>query len=308
MGSGPHNRFMNAITMRSVSKAYDDVPVLDNLDLEVEQGEILALLGPNGAGKTTTIEILEGYRRADHGQVQVLGVDPSSGGAAFRSRIGIVLQQTTSFEHFTVGEMVEMFAETFPNPLPIDEVIDSVGLADRVDHLAANLSGGQRRRLDVACGLVGRPELLFLDEPSTGLDPEARRRMWEVIRALRSRGTTVLLTTHYLEEAEALADRIAVLVGGRVAAIDHPSRLGDRHRAPARISLGVNAPVAGSPGWYTDAAGSWIESHEPERVIAELVARHGALPELTVSRPTLESVYLSMISTTSDAERIEELT
>lgn len=296
-----HNHFMSVITMKSVSKSYDGRTVLEGIDLEVEQGEVLALLGPNGAGKTTAVEILEGYRRADGGQVRVLGTDPIEGGPAFRSRIGIVLQQTTAFEQFTVSETVEMFAATFPDPLPTDQAIGLVGLANRADAMAVDLSGGQRRRLDVACGLVGRPELLFLDEPSTGLDPEARRQMWEVIAGLGDSGTTVLLTTHYLEEAEALADRIAVLVGGRIAADDHPARLGDRHLAPARVAVSTEVEMIGD-GWRTDPSGGFqsLLTRQPDVVVAELMGRHGRLPGLTVTRPTLEDVYLAMIDETAN--------
>ncbi|MDH5522050.1 MAG: ABC transporter ATP-binding protein, partial [Acidimicrobiia bacterium] len=223
------------ISARNLGKSYNDRPVLAGLDLEITAGEIFALLGPNGAGKTTAVEILEGYRRADEGEVRVLGVDPVDGGAGFRNRIGIVLQHTTAFENFTVAETVDMFAVLYPDPMPVAAAIDLVDLTPQAGQLSAELSGGQRRRLEVACGLVGHPEVLFLDEPTTGLDPEARRRMWEIIAAVKDHGTTVLLTTHYLDEAEALADRIGILLGGRLREVADPTRIGGRSEALATV-------------------------------------------------------------------------
>ncbi len=273
------------ISARSVGKSYDDRAVLSGLDLNITGGEIFALLGPNGAGKTTTVEILEGYRRADEGEVRVLGIDPSDGGSAFRSRIGIVLQHTTAFEQSTVAETVEMFAVLYPNPMAVADVIELVELTPQTDQLAVDMSGGQRRRLEVACGLVGRPEVLFLDEPTTGLDPEARRRMWEIIAAVRDQGTTVLLTTHYLDEAEALADRIGILLGGRLQEVADPTRIGGRSEALATVRF---VPPGG------DAV--VIDTEEPATLVAELVAEHGELPELTVTRPSLEDIYLELIA------------
>lgn len=289
---------MNAIELHAVTKAYGDNQVLDGLDLEIGVGEVFALLGPNGAGKTTAVEIMEGYRRADGGHVSVLGADPATAGGGFRARIGIVLQQTTAFERVTVAETVEMFAALFPDPLGVDEAIDLVGLGDRPDHIADTLSGGQRRRLDVACGLVGRPELLFLDEPSTGLDPEARREMWEIIANLSSGGTTVLLTTHYLDEAEALADRIGILLDGRLQDVAEPARVGGRDSAVAtvRFDTGESIPAADLRGWTREGDTLSLQTENPAAVIAELVGRYGELANLTVTRPSLEDVYLDMVA------------
>ena len=306
-GAAPsHNSVMNAIEMHDVGKRYGSLTVLDGLDLSIEAGEVFALLGPNGAGKTTAVEILEGYRRADRGTVQVLGVDPALAGNDFRARIGIVLQTTTAFERTTVLETVEMFAALFPHPLPAADAIGLVGLHDHRNQVADTLSGGQRRRLDVACGLVGRPELLFLDEPTTGLDPEGRRSMWDIVAGLRERGTTIVLTTHYLDEAEALADRIGILLEGRLAEVAEPERIGGRDRGTATVRF------TPPPGWSDPAPeGDWerdddaivIRSDRPDRIVADLVGRFGALAELTVTRPSLEDAYLAMIA---DSTRIRE--
>ena len=309
-----HAEDMEIINVRGVRKTYGTHPVLDGLDLTIEAGEVFALLGPNGAGKTTLVEILEGFRRADTGHVEVLGTQPANGGPNFRARIGIVLQQTTSFEKSTVAETVAMFAALFPNPLGVDEAIDLVGLSDRRNHIADSMSGGQRRRLDVACGLVGRPELLFLDEPSTGLDPEARRSMWSVINRLRDQGTTVLLTTHYMEEAEALADRIGVLLGGTLQAVGSPEVIGNRANAPTTVRFviadatpgddrlrhlaQIGADVVDAPLSATAQRQEHIVSittSTPGRLVQELVSRHGELDRLTVTRPTLEETYLEMV-------------
>jgi ABC-2 type transport system ATP-binding protein len=257
---------------------------------------VFALLGPNGAGKTTTVEILEGYRHRDSGEVLVLGTDPghaskSNGQAAkadergWRDRIGIVLQGTGEFDELTVAEVVHHFAAFYPTPDDPDAVIARVGLSDKAKARTHTLSGGQKRRLDVALGIVGRPELLFLDEPTTGFDPEARREFWQLIRGLAAAGTTIVLTTHYLEEAEALADRVGVIAGGRLIALGTPKQLGDRENALATVS------------WRTPE-GSWEhrQSATPTALVTELATRHdGEIPGLTVTRPTLEDIYLSMI-------------
>lgn len=288
---------MNAIEMHQVAKRYGPLTVLDGLDLEIRVGEVFALLGPNGAGKTTAVEILEGYRRADTGTVQVLGTDPSTAGPHFRSRIGIVLQHTTAFERTTVLETVEMFSALFPNPLRPLDAIGLVGLHDHRNQIADTLSGGQRRRLDVACGLVGRPELLFLDEPTTGLDPEARRAMWEIVAGLRERGTTVLLTTHYLDEAEALADRIGILLDGNLAEVAEPDRIGGRENAMATVRFVPAEPVIDlPPGWERDGDAVTVHAERPDHTVADLFGRFGRLDELTVSRPSLEDTYLEMIA------------
>jgi ABC-2 type transport system ATP-binding protein len=289
-----------AIRVRGLRKVYGDTVAVDGIDLEVAHGEIFALLGPNGAGKTTTVEILEGYRRRDGGEVSVLGADPATanGGRGtradtaarrWRERIGIVLQGTGEFDELTVGEVVRHFARFYPSADDPAHVIERVGLTGKTGARTHTLSGGQKRRLDVALGIVGRPELLFLDEPTTGFDPEARREFWGLIRDLQAGGTTILLTTHYLEEAEALADRVGVIARGRLIAVDTPRLLGSRDSALATVS------------WRT-ADGSWerTQSATPTAVVTDLAARFdGEVPGLTVTRPTLEDIYLDMIGAAS---------
>ncbi|MEU4800931.1 ABC transporter ATP-binding protein [Actinosynnema sp. NPDC023587] len=270
---------MNAIRVRGLRKSYGDYPAVAGVDLDVATGEVFALLGPNGAGKSTTVEILEGLRRRDAGEVSVLGVDPATAPRAWRSAIGIVRQTATDLAETTVVEAVRHFTGYYPDPRDPDEVVELVGLTDQRDVRAGRLSGGQRRRLDVALGIVGRPRLLFLDEPTTGFDPEARRRFWELVRLLAREGSTILLTTHYLDEVEALADRLAVVDAGRVVAEGTPATLGGRHLAQAVVS-------------WVDAAGP--RSHRTDRPAA-LVGRIGEVPELTVTRPSLEDVYLELI-------------
>lgn len=295
---------MNVATMRTVAKRYGDHVVLDGLDLGIERGEVFALLGPNGSGKTTTVEILEGYRRADAGSVKVLGHDPAMRAEALRARIGVVLQHTTAFEHVTVGELVELFAALYPAPLSAGDVIRSVGLESKVDEVAATLSGGQRRRLDVACGIVGRPDLLFLDEPTTGLDPVARRELWMLIAGLREQGTTIVLTTHYLEEAEALADRIGVLLGGRLAAVGTPGELVRHGRACARVSFMPPAGVPEFDAWDRHGRSVWVDTDRPTELVASLAATHGELAGLVVRRPSLEDVYLEMVARWGQADEV----
>jgi ABC-2 type transport system ATP-binding protein len=272
------------VQVRGLRKAYGETHAADGVDLDVVRGEVLALLGPNGAGKTTTTEILEGYRHRDSGEAQVLGVDPGAGDALWRSRIGIVLQTASDLGDLTVEESVSHFAGYYPNPRGVGEVIDAVGLSEKRATRGANLSGGQRRRLDVALGIIGRPELLFLDEPTTGFDPEARREFWDLIRQLQAEGTTIMLTTHYLEEAEVLADRVAVIADGRVIACDIPSRLGGRDESLATVV------------WRDDDGEHQEQTHEPTGVITALSARLGGeIPGLAVHRPSLEDIYLSLI-------------
>ncbi|HYN92524.1 MAG TPA: ABC transporter ATP-binding protein [Pilimelia sp.] len=274
-----------AIRVRGLRKSYAGTPAVAGLDLDVRRGEVFALLGPNGAGKTTTVEILEGYRRRDAGEVTVLGADPGAADAAWRARVGIVLQGTGEFDALTVGEVVRHFATFYPAADDPAEVVARVGLAGKAGARTHTLSGGQKRRLDVALGIVGRPELLFLDEPTTGFDPEARRDFWELIRQLADAGTTIVLTTHYLQEAEALADRVGVITGGRLVAVDAPGRLGQRQDAPATVS------------WRTpDGAAESTSTPTPTALVAELAGRFGGeVPGLTVTRPTLEDAYLAMI-------------
>ncbi len=255
-----HGRISTAVSTRGLVKAYGGRQAVDELDLEVRTGEIFALLGPNGAGKTTTIEILEGYRRRDGGEVSVLGVDPDVGGLAWRSRIGIVLQGTKDAADLTVAEMVEHFARFYPAPRDPDEVIHAVGLQAQSGSRLRALSGGQRRRLDVGLGIVGDPELLFLDEPTTGFDPQARRSFWELVRSLRDAGTTILLTTHYLDEAEQLADRVGVIIGGRIVAVGTVAGLGAEQRRTAVVSWrDAQWPRMRSPPSTLRA--SWSRSH-----------------------------------------------
>jgi ABC-2 type transport system ATP-binding protein len=274
-----------AVRMRGLTKRYGEKVAVDGVDLDVRRGEVLALLGPNGAGKTTTVEMLEGYRRRDAGEVSVLGQDPGSPDRAWRSRIGIVLQSSADNAELTVSELVRHFAGFYPDPRDPDEVIAEVGLeAARCTRTRA-LSGGQRRRLDVALGVIGDPELLFLDEPTTGFDPEARRQFWGLITALRAQGTTILLTTHYLEEAEQLADRVGVISAGRLVEVAPPAELGGRRELAATVV-------------WTDADGRHeAVTQAPTAVVTELAARFapGEVPGLQVLRPTLEDVYLSMV-------------
>ncbi|MER6756411.1 ABC transporter ATP-binding protein [Micromonospora echinofusca] len=274
-----------AISVRGLRKAYGDNVAVAGVDLDVHRGEVFALLGPNGAGKTTTVEILEGYRRRDAGDVDVLGSDPARPAPDWRSRVGIVLQGTGEFDELTVAEVVRHFAGFYADADDPDKVVERVGLAGKAKARTHTLSGGQKRRLDVALGIVGRPELLFLDEPTTGFDPEARREFWELIRDLAAAGTTIVLTTHYLDEAESLADRVGVIAGGRVVEVATPDQLGNRREALATVS------------WRTpDGARQTAESATPTALVAELAARFGGeVPGLTVTRPTLEDIYLRMI-------------
>jgi len=273
-----------AIAVRGLHKKYKDTLAVSGLDLEVRRGEVFSLLGPNGAGKTTTVEILEGYRARDSGDVTVLGVDPGRPPTGWRSRIGIVLQSVNDAAELTVAEMVSHFACFYPDPRSPDEVIDLVGLGAKRKARTRQLSGGQRRRLDVALGILGRPELLFLDEPTTGFDPQARRQFWSLIRQLNDENTTIVLTTHYLEEAEALADRVAVVSAGRILAVGPPSHLGDRDTAMTTVT------------WGGPNGAESVRTNTPTQVVTELARRFdGEIPGLAVRRPTLEDVYLSMI-------------
>ncbi len=282
---GPVNQLGTAVSVRGLVKRYGERTAVDGVDLDIPRGEVFALLGPNGAGKTTTVEILEGYRSRDAGEVSVLGVDPVDATPQWRARVGIVLQSVTDLSELTVAETVRHFAGYYPRPRDPDEVIATVGLTDSATQRTRLLSGGQRRRLDVALGILGRPELLFLDEPTTGFDPAARRQFWELVEDLAREGTTILLTTHYLEEAERLADRVAVIASGRIVAVAEPAALGGRRDAAATVS-------------WTDQDGTRrsVRTDEPTRTVTELAATFvGEVPGLSVSRPTLEDVYLEMV-------------
>nr|WSY56367.1 ABC transporter ATP-binding protein [Streptomyces sp. NBC_00886] len=273
-----------AVDVRGLRKQYGDVTAVDGIDLEIRTGEVFGLLGPNGAGKSTTVEILQGNRGRDAGEVSVLGSDPAKGTRAWRSRVGIVWQDESAPAELTVGETVRHFARYYPRPRDPEEVIGLVGLDAKVDSRIKALSGGQRRRLDVALGVIGGPDLLLLDEPTTGFDPAARRQFWDLIRKLADEGTTILLTTHYLEEAENLADRLAIVAKGRVVAEGGPAALRERHGTGATVE-------------WTEPDGTARVEHTdtPTKVVAELVHRFdGEIPGLLVSRPTLEDVYLRL--------------
>jgi ABC-2 type transport system ATP-binding protein len=283
----------NAIEVSELTKSYGSVEALRGVTFEVAEGEVFGLLGPNGAGKTTTVEILEGYRQRDGGEATVLGHDPGPSPRALRERIGVVLQQSELSPLLTVRETHELFAGYYERPRDVNEVIELVGLGEKRDARLNTLSGGQKRRLDLGVALVGNPELVFLDEPTTGFDPAARRAAWELIRSLRSLGTTILLTTHYLDEAQQLADRVAVLRGGVILKLGTPSELiGDSRDTEIRYSRNGQLVV--------------LETSEPTRVLNELTT--GALEEgrelehLEVRRPTLEDVYLELVGEEADTE------
>jgi ABC-2 type transport system ATP-binding protein len=294
------------ISIRGLHKSYGSIDAVAGIDLHVARGEIFAFLGPNGAGKTTTVEILEGFRTRSGGDVSVLGADPAHPGAAWRDRIGVVLQESQPEPGLTVRECLELYAGYYRSPRDIAETIGLVGLEEKADTLAERLSGGQRRRLDVALALVGDPELIFLDEPTTGFDPSARRTAWSVIRGLRALGKTVFLTTHYMDEAENLADRIAVIAAGRIVAEGTPETLGGRERMAAmlRFTLPDGSKADGLPGSLrplvtSDANGRIVlESRRPLRdvkALADWALERGLdLPDLDLRRPSLEDVYLEL--------------
>jgi ABC-2 type transport system ATP-binding protein len=299
VGGGP------VIKARALEKSYGSLRAVRGIDLEVREGEIFAFLGPNGAGKTTTVEILEGYRHRSGGEVEVLGADPGRATTAWRARIGVVLQSGQLQPLLTVRESLELYAGYYPSPRPVDETIEVVGLTAQRDQRAGKLSGGQQRRLDVALALIGDPELLFLDEPTTGFDPAARRGAWGVIANLRQLGKTVFLTTHYMEEAQTLADRVAIIKGGEIVALGKPSELGGA--AAGRTSIRFRLPA----GTGTDELPSAIAARAQEAdgrlqlatetPVADLALLCGwaleqavDLRDLEVSRPTLEDVYLEL--------------
>jgi ABC-2 type transport system ATP-binding protein len=277
----------SVIQVRGLKKSYGSLAAVAGIDLDIKEGEIFSLLGPNGAGKTTTVEILEGFRDRDSGEVKVLGVDPAVKGTParlWRDRIGIVLQSTQDSGDTTVSETVFHFSKYYSNSKDPLQVIHAVGLEDKAKSLVRDLSGGQRRRLDVALGIIGSPELLFLDEPTTGFDPEARRSFWALIQSLRSSGTTILLTTHYLDEAEALADRVAVINKGQIIEISTPTLLGGRSTSLASVT------------WRTSTGMRTEKSDYPTAFVQKLSSEFGGeVPELQVTRPSLEDIYLEMI-------------
>jgi ABC-2 type transport system ATP-binding protein len=277
----------SAISIKGLRMAYGENEAVRGIDLEVARGEILAFLGPNGAGKTSTVEILEGYRRRTGGEVSVLGEDPEKAGRAWRDRIGIVLQSNSLDPYLTVRESLELYAGYFTHPRSVEETIGLIGLEEKADERARKLSGGQQRRLDVGMALVGDPELLFLDEPTTGFDPSARRQFWDVIAGLRDLGKTIFLTTHYMDEAQRLADRVTIIAAGQIVAEGTPEDLGERDKATTTIR-------------YRDAGGEEvsIETLDPVRELNRLTAaameRGEDLEGLEVTRPSLEDVYLDL--------------
>lgn len=297
-GTMPSDIAIRTIDLR---KTYGEVEAVRGVDLEIHSGECFSLLGPNGAGKTTTTEILEGYRDRTAGEAWVLGVDPSTRPRAWRAQLGIVLQTSRDLTDLTVSEAVRHFAGYYADPRDPDEVIEAVGLTEKASARSTDLSGGQRRRLDVALGIIGRPNVLFLDEPTTGFDPEARRQFWALIEALKDEGTTILLTTHYLEEAEALADRVAIIAAGRVLACDVPERLGGRQAGQATVTW--SGPDGTPRSEITES---------PTALVTRLASEFGGeVPELIVRRPTLEDTYLELvgseIGTDEDVAREGEL-
>ena len=275
-----------AVRINDLHKHYGSLHAVDGVSLTIERGETFALLGPNGAGKSTTIEILEGYRHRTSGEVSVLGVDPAHGGLAWKARLGIVGQSTVESDHATVRELLTLTHGLYPDPRDVDEVIAAVGLEEKAMTRCHRLSGGQRRRLDVAMGVIGRPQLLFLDEPTTGFDPEARREFWELVHSLKDGGTTIILTTHYLDEAAELADRVGIITGGRLLDIGAVDAIGG---ADAR------RPVV---RWRTaEGERRTAVTDTPASVVAEVVAQTGGEPrDLEVIRPSLEDIYLTMIN------------
>ncbi len=294
-----------AVSVRGLRRRYGSFEAIRGVDLEIERGEIFALLGPNGAGKTTTLEILEGFRERSGGHVEVLGVDPKHGDRAWRERIGIVLQDSSPEPELTVGECLSLYAGYYTAPRGLNETLAQVGLTELGTRRCERLSGGERRRLDVALALIGDPELLFLDEPTTGFDPAARRVMWDLVESLRSRGTTIVLTTHYMDEAERLADRIAVIARGKIVATGAPGSLGGRTGLAGEISFSVpkgvelrQLPVGiGAPG--ADETGR-VRVHTDDPVSALFSLTRWALehdhqlPDLELRRPTLEDIYLRL--------------
>ncbi len=293
------------ITIEGLRKSYGEKEAVRGIDLEIQAREVFAVLGPNGAGKTTTIEILEGYRDRTAGRVEVLGVDPGNPTRAWRERIGIVPQETTLQPYLTVRESLELYSGYYDRPRPVDEVIGLVGLSGQEDVRAGKLSGGQKRRLDVGIALAGDPDLLFLDEPTTGFDPSARRQAWEMVSGLRDLGKTVVLTTHYMDEAQALADRVAIIRDGRIVALDTPQGLGGRESLPTHITFrpSPGSPMPEVPGLRRSTAGAddelvRFESDDPvadlNRLTAWALEHEVELGDLEVRRPSLEEIYLEV--------------
>jgi ABC-2 type transport system ATP-binding protein len=290
------------ITVQGLRRSYGSFEAVRGIDLRIGAGEVFAFLGPNGAGKTTTVEILEGYRRRDAGEVSVLGEDPIRARREWHERIGVVLQASRPDPYLTVRESLELFAGYYRKPRPVGEVVELIGLTGKADDRASRLSGGQQRRLDVGLALIGDPELLFLDEPTTGFDPSARRQAWEVIAGLRDLGKTVFLTTHYMDEAQRLADRVAIIARGEIVAEGAPDELGDREHQPAEITFRAPAEdlpsINGAPLRPDGDGLVSLRTEEPVRALNELtdwaIGRGLDLEGLEVRRPTLEDIYLQL--------------
>ena len=300
-----------AIDVRGLRKAYGPVEAVRGIDLRVAPGEIFALIGPNGAGKTTTVEILEGFRSRSSGEVNVLGHDPARNERAYKERIGIVLQSTAMDPYLNVEEVIDLFRGYYPHPRPLDEVIDVVGLTEQRRTLVRRLSGGQQRRLDVAIGLAGDPELVFLDEPTTGFDPSARRAAWSMVRNLQSMGKTVFLTTHYMDEAQELAGRVALINEGLIVAEGRPDELTSQSGGTLITfrSDGAELPGELQSAARTENGRVVIETREPTQALHQLTAwaieRNTELTDLSVTRSTLEDVYLALTSTAKQSENVE---
>jgi len=303
------------IDVSALRMRYGSVEAVRGIDLHIRRGEVFAFLGPNGAGKTTTVEILEGYRRRTAGEVTVLGHDPQHAGPSWRARIGVVLQESEPERDLTAAECLRLYAGYYPAPRDVDETLALVGLSDRAGSMASRLSGGQRRRLDVALALIGDPELLFLDEPTTGFDPSARRAAWDMIAGLRELGVTVFLTTHYMDEAEHLADRVAVIAQGRIVAEGTPATLAGRERAAAeiRFSLPPGSTLDELPEPVraacadTDGNRMLVRAHSPVSVLGPLIrwaeTKGSDLADLDVRRPSLEDIYLALTETKTGGRR-----
>jgi ABC-2 type transport system ATP-binding protein len=299
---------MSAIEVTQLVKTYGPLRAVDGIDLAIDTGEVFALLGPNGAGKTTAVEIMEGHRERTSGSVTVLGFDPASGGRDFRERIGIVLQESAVEPELTVTEVIDVYGDVFPKRRPTGELIELVGLEAKSTSRVKTLSGGQQRRLELALGLVGDPDLVFLDEPTTGFDPSARRQAWSIVENLASLGKTILLTTHYMDEAQHLADRIAVISAGSIVAEGTPDTLGGRQQAEAtiRFTLPAGTPASDLPIQPVSAEDGKVmfSTREPTRLLNELtswaIGQGVELESLAVERPTLEDMYLQLVGVETD--------
>ncbi len=272
-----------AISVDSLRMQYGHLRALDDVSFEIMAGETFVLLGPNGAGKSTCVEILEGFRKRTSGNVSVLGKDPDKFSRADRSSLGIVLQQGGDLGKLTVREIISHFASLYPNPRAVDEVIEAVDLSQKAEQPIRKLSGGQQHRVDVALGIIGNPQVLFLDEPTTGFDPEVRRQFWGVIKRLQAEGTTIMLTTHYLDEAEELAQRAGIIIGGKLVAVDQIDKIGGSDKRQTKIS------------WRQDGVIQTLITESPSQAVSQLFAKHGELEDLEIRQPSLEAIYLEFL-------------